>query len=173
MKSNLDIKYLPITFGSPSKSATPKSSTLPSPAQRSRRSGASIDSTIEPSLQLTIPPELETIVKENFGGTCVVTGFDSSWGTLVTGPGIETCQIFPKALFNWWGYPDSGLSIEERWNTVNSLANYMTMEAFSHCIHDSRLLAIHPVSMNGPYPGLLLTLNRSPIRSISLPPSSY
>lgn len=166
------MKYLPIPSGRPSKFATPKSSTSLSPEKRSRLSGASVDLSIEPSLQLTIPPELETIVKEHFGGKCVITGYDSSWGKMVTGPGIETCHVFPKALFNWWGYPDSGLSIQERWNTVHSPDNCMTMEAFSHCIHDNRLLAIHPVSMTAPYPGLLLTLNRSPIRYVSLHPSS-
>lgn len=172
MTRNYNFKYLPIPSGRPSKPATPNSPTSPSPAKRSRHSEASIGSNIEPSLQFTVPPELETVVKQQFNGTCVITGFNSSWGGEVAGPGIETCHIVPKALYSWWGYPDPSISIQDRWNMINSPDNCMTMEAFSHCIHDSRLLAIHPVSMNAPYPGLRLTLNRSPIKLDSLPQSS-
>ncbi len=172
LKRNTNVTYLSIPSGRPSKISTPITSSSGSPAKRTRCSDLYIESINEPSQKFTVPGELEMVVKQYFKGTCVITGFNTSWGGQVAGPGIETCHIFPKALWSWWRHSDPAISNEERWIAVNSPANCMTMEALSHCIHDKRLLAIHPVSMNAPYPGLLLTLNRSPTRSDFLPPSS-
>lgn len=116
---------------------------------------------------MTVPPELEMETKQNYKGKCVITGFDSAWGPLIAGPGIETCHIVPKAMFDWYGYPDIEMSSQQQWDAVNSPDNCITMESFSHTIHDNRLLAIHPVSMSAPYPGLLVTLNRFPTKSDS------
>lgn len=161
MKRNPNVKYLPIPSCRPSKPATPRTPTSPSQAKRSRCSELSIDPTNNPSLPFTVPSELEKNVKEYLNGTCVITGFNNTWGGGVgggRGVRIEACHIFPRVLWNWWGYHDSGIPNQDRWYTVNSHKNCMIMEAFSHCVHGNRLLAIHPVSMKAPYPGFAINL---------------
>lgn len=102
----------------------------------------------------------------------MITGFDSAWGPLIAGPGIKTSHIVPKAKFAWYGYLEIELLTFQKWNAVNCPDNCIMMEFFSHTIYNKRLLAIHLVSMSAPYLGLLVTLNRFPIKYNSLPQSS-
>jgi hypothetical protein len=45
-----------------------------------------------------------------------------------------------------WESPDVH-SHADCWNAVNHISNCMAMDATTHIIHDSRLLAVHPVGV--------------------------
>ncbi len=124
LERNSTFTYLPILSGCRTELVTPTVPTSPSPAKRPRHSGpgrsvppsnlssqlstpiASTSLTSTPLTTYAVPPELDK-------GKCVITGFDSSWGPLIAGPGIETCYIIPKALSAWYGYPDMEMSTQQ------------------------------------------------------------
>lgn len=63
----------------------------------------------------------------------------------ISGPGTECGHLFPKALFEWYKYPDVS-SHNDKWLAVNNFQNCILMDSFCRLIHDNRLLAVHPVS---------------------------
>lgn len=56
--------------------------------------------------------------KQYYKRKCVITEFDSAWGPLIAEPGIETCHIVLKAMF------EIELSTFQKWNAVNCPNNY-------------------------------------------------
>src|SRR5439155_4967164 len=85
----------------------------------------------KPPAKYTVPPELEPTVKRLYNGTCAISGNNTSWGTLTSGPAIETCHIIPKAMFRWYPWPNDEPSEQELWNAVNSFGNCMVMDSIS------------------------------------------
>lgn len=53
-----------------------------------------------PVSKVTVPAELE-LVKKLYKGKCAVSGKKSSWGVMISGPGLECAHLFPEALFEW------------------------------------------------------------------------
>jgi hypothetical protein len=63
------------------------------------------------------------------------------------GVGIENCHIIPESMYEWYPWEDNNAhSQRDSWNAVNRISNCMAMESLSHCLHDNRLLAVHPDS---------------------------
>lgn len=147
--------FLPITgaVSSPSTVPTPHQPDQSPPAKRAhsspsvssqgltcRNSGQS-----SPTSKLTVPADLDEEVKQLYGGRCAISGFNSSWGTMISGPGLECAHLFPRSSFEWYNYPNESTRVE-RWNLVNSYKNCMLLDSVGHRLHDNRLLAVHPVS---------------------------
>ena len=66
---------------------------------------------------------------------------------MISGPGMETCHIVPKAMFKWYPVPNGEIVTDQQlWDRVNSSDNCIVMNSLTHTIFDNRLLAIHPVS---------------------------
>lgn len=69
-----------------------------------------------------------------------------------------------KAIFQYHDFPDSGLSMQERWQHKN----WIMIKYFSHTVHENcfRPLALWKVSMEASYLGFLVTFNRTSIQLI-------
>ena len=152
---NPRIVFLPIpgAASSPSTVSTPQQFDQSPPAKRahastsvssqglaSRNSGQS-----SPTSKFAVPADLDSDVKISYAGRCAISGFTSSWGKMVSGPGLQRAHLFPKSLFEWYDYPNESTRVE-KWNCVNSYRNCILMDSFTYCIHNNRLVAIHPVS---------------------------
>lgn len=149
---NPRIVFLPIpgTASSPSTVPTPQQFDQSPPAHTSASVSsqglASINSgQSSPTPKLAVPADLDSDVKISYAGRCAISGFISSWGKMVSGPGLECAHLFPNSLLEWYDYPNESTRVE-KWNFVNSYRNCILMDSFTHRIHDNRLVAIHPVS---------------------------